>query len=136
MLAEVCRGAVSYKEIKERPVWPAVRSWLSGAQQHLVEQLAPERIELPNGRKAKIIYSASAPPAVAARIQDLYGVERNLTVGRARVPLVIQVLAPNHRPIRSPVISRASGATPTRRSRKSCNGSIRSTSGGDLAERC
>jgi ATP-dependent helicase HrpB len=99
MLAEVCRGAVSYKEIKDRQVWPAVKSWLAPYQQQLVEQLAPERIELPNGRKAKIIYSASAPPAVAARIQDLYGVERNLTVGRQRVPLVIQVLAPNHRPI-------------------------------------
>ena len=90
---------MSYKEIKDRQVWPAVKSWLPPYQQQLVEQLAPERIELPNGRKAKIIYSASAPPAVAARIQDLYGVERNLTVGRARVPLVIQVLAPNHRPI-------------------------------------
>ena len=64
-----------------------------------MEQLAPERIELPNGRKAKVTYSESAPPSVAARIQDLYGVERNLTIGRARVPLVIQVLAPNHRPI-------------------------------------
>ena len=99
MLAEVCRGALSYKEIKDRAVWPAVKSWLTPQQQQLIEQLAPERIELPNGRKARIIYSPSAPPSVAARIQDLYGVERNLTLGRARVPLVIQVLAPNHRPI-------------------------------------
>lgn len=99
LIEQVCSGAVSYKEIKERPVWPAVKSWLPGQQQAQVEQLAPERITLPNNRKAKIIYSASAPPAVAARIQDLYGVERNLTIGRARVPLVIQVLAPNNRPI-------------------------------------
>lgn len=99
LIEQVCSGAVSYKEIKERPVWPVVKSWLPGQQQAQVEQLAPERITLPNNRKAKIIYSASAPPAVAARIQDLYGVERNLTIGRARVPLVIQVLAPNNRPI-------------------------------------
>jgi ATP-dependent helicase HrpB len=99
MIEEVCRGAFGYKEIKDRPVWGAVKSWLTAQQQQLVEQLAPERIELPNGRKAKINYSDSGPPTVAARIQDLYGVERNLTVGRGRVPLVIQVLAPNHRPI-------------------------------------
>jgi ATP-dependent helicase HrpB len=99
MIEEVCRGAVSYKEIKERPVWSAAKSWLTYQQQQLVEQLAPERVELPNGRKAKVTYSESAPPNVAARIQDLYGVERNLTIGRGRVPLVIQVLAPNHRPI-------------------------------------
>ncbi len=99
LIEQICSGATSYKEIKERQVWPTVKSWLSGRQQALIEQLAPERIGLPNGRKAKIIYSASAPPAVAARIQDLYGVDRNLAIGRARVPLVIQVLAPNNRPI-------------------------------------
>lgn len=99
LIEQICTGATSYKEIKERPVWPTVKSWLSRQQQAQVEQLAPERIELPNGRKAKIIYSASASPAVAARIQDLYGVERHLAIGRARVPLVIQVLAPNNRPI-------------------------------------
>jgi ATP-dependent helicase HrpB len=99
MIEEVCRGAVSYKEIKERPVWPAVKSWLTVPQQQLVEQLAPERLELPKGRKAKIAYHAANPPSVAARIQDLYGVERNLTIARGRVTLVIQVLAPNNRPI-------------------------------------
>ena len=99
MIEEVCRGAFSYKEIKDRPVWAAVRSWLTPPQQQQLENIAPERIELPNGRKAKITYSESNPPSVAARIQDLYGVERNLTIGRGRVPLVIQVLAPNHRPI-------------------------------------
>ncbi len=99
LIEQVCSGAVSYKEIKDRPVWPAVKSWLSAPQAQLVEQFAPERITLPNGRKAKVTYGASAPPTVAARIQDLYGVERNLTIGPARQPLVIQVLAPNHRPI-------------------------------------
>jgi ATP-dependent helicase HrpB len=99
LIEQVCSGAVSYKDIKDRAVWPAVRSWLAAPQQHVIDQFAPERIELPNGRKAKIIYSTSSPPSVAARIQDLYGVERNLTLGRGRVPLVIQVLAPSHRPI-------------------------------------
>ncbi|HEX8280994.1 MAG TPA: ATP-dependent helicase C-terminal domain-containing protein, partial [Chthoniobacterales bacterium] len=99
MIEEVCRGAFSYKELKDRPVWPAVKSWLTYQQQQLVEQLAPERIELPKGRKAKITYHTSSAPTVAARIQDLYGVERNLSIGKGRVPLVMQVLAPNHRPI-------------------------------------
>ena len=99
MIEQICAGAFSFKEIKDRPVWPTVKSWLPAHQQQLVEQLAPERLELPNGRKAKVAYSAFGPPTIAARIQDLYGVERTLTIGRARVPVVIQVLAPNHRPI-------------------------------------
>ena len=99
LIEQICSGALGYKEIKDRPVWPTVKSWLPPHQQQQIEQLVPERIELPNGRKAKVAYDAGASPTVAARIQDLYGVERNLTIGRARVPVVIQVLAPNHRPI-------------------------------------
>ena len=29
---QVCLGASSYREIKKRPVWPVVKSWLSGPQ--------------------------------------------------------------------------------------------------------
>ena len=99
IIEEICHGAFSYKEIKDRPVLPAVKSRLTAAQLQEVEQLAPERITLPNGRKIKITYSAAAAPVVAARIQDLYGVKRNLTIARGRITLVIQVLAPNNRPI-------------------------------------
>jgi ATP-dependent helicase HrpB len=99
LLEQVCQGAVSYKEIKDRAVWPIVKSWLNGGQQQALDDLAPERIKLAGGRAAKIIYETGASPTIAARIQDLYDTPRGLTVGRGRVPLRIQVLAPNHRPI-------------------------------------
>jgi ATP-dependent helicase HrpB len=99
LLEQICHGAASYKEIKERPVWPVVRSWLSAEQQRQLDQIAPERLKLPGGRFVKIVYSETEPPTIAARIQDLYGVERNLTIAGGRVPLRLQVLAPNHRPI-------------------------------------
>ncbi len=99
LIEQVCQGAMSYKEIKERPVGPVLKSWLSTAQRAALDQLAPERIKLPNGRTAKIVYGADKPPTVAARIQDLYGVANGLAIGPARVPLRIEVLAPNHRPI-------------------------------------
>ncbi len=99
LVEQICHGATSYKEIKERPVWPTVKAWLSTSQQELVEDYAPERIELPNGRKAKIAYAAKTAPTIAARIQDLYGVTSELRIAHHTVPLVIQVLAPNHRPI-------------------------------------
>jgi ATP-dependent helicase HrpB len=99
LLEQLCQGAISYKEIKERTVWPAVKSWLSAAQQQTLDELAPERIKLANGRAAKIIYDAAAAPTIAARIQDLYDTPRGLAVGRGRIALRIQVLAPNHRPI-------------------------------------
>jgi ATP-dependent helicase HrpB len=99
LLEQICQGATSYKELKERPVWPAVKSWLSAAQQKTLDDLAPERIKLTKARAAKITYGEGAPPTIAARIQDLYDTPRGLAVGGGRTPLRIQVLAPNHRPI-------------------------------------
>jgi ATP-dependent helicase HrpB len=99
LIEQICQGATSYKEIKERPVAPVLKSWLSAAQQAGLDQLAPERIKLPNERKAKIVYGPNQAPTIAARIQDLYGVANGLTIGNGRVPLRIEVLAPNHRPI-------------------------------------
>jgi ATP-dependent helicase HrpB len=98
LIQQICHGAISYREIKERPVWPTVKSWLSPAQQQLVDDYAPERLQLGN-RRFKITYSPSNPPTIAARIQDLYGTETELRIAGNKIPLVIQVLAPNQRPI-------------------------------------
>ncbi len=99
LVEQICFGASSYREIKERPVWPVVKSWLSAGQAAFVEQAAPERVGMPNGRKFKVGYAAKAAPTVAVRIQDLYGVEGEIRIANGRVPLVIEVLAPNQRPL-------------------------------------
>jgi len=98
LIEQFCHGAVSYKEIKDKPVWPVVKSWLAPAQQVAVDEFAPERLELPGGRRAKVTYAADGPPRLAARIQDLYGV-KELAVAQRRVPLLIEILAPNQRPV-------------------------------------
>ena len=100
LFEQICQDAASYKEIKERPVWPIVKSWLNSGQQKALDDLAPERIKLASGRAAKITYADDgSPPTIAARIQDLYDTPRGLSIGPGRIPLRIQVLAPNHRPI-------------------------------------
>jgi ATP-dependent helicase HrpB len=99
LIEQICFGAASIREIKARPVWPVVKSWLSPAQQQLIDDHAPERYELPNGRRAKITYAPGQPATLGARIQDLYGVETDLKIAGGRVSLLIQVLAPNQRPV-------------------------------------
>ena len=103
LLQQFCLGAVSYKEIKDKPVWPVVKSWLSAQQQAWVDEYAPERIELSAKppkppRRAKVTYTADGPPKLAARIQDLYGT-KSLTIASGRVPVCIEILAPNQRPV-------------------------------------
>jgi ATP-dependent helicase HrpB len=95
----ICQDAVSFKEIRARPILPAARGLLSPAQASLVETLAPQRLDLSNGRTAKVHYEPGKPPYIAMRIQDLYGVEEALAVAKGRVPILVQVLAPNFRPV-------------------------------------
>ncbi len=99
IIEHICHGAFSRKQIQDRPVLPIVKSWLSRQQQACVENHAPERIKLPNGRTAKVVYSVDAAPTLAVRIQDLYGVKAALWIASRRIAVRIQVLAPNNRPV-------------------------------------
>jgi ATP-dependent helicase HrpB len=47
----------------------------------------------------KLTYAEGQSPVLAARIQDLYGIKSTLYICANRVPILIHVLAPNHRPI-------------------------------------
>jgi len=99
IIAHICHGAVSYAEIRARPVLPVLKSWLSPRQQAWVDEYAPERIKLPGGRSVKIAYSADAPPTIAARIQHLYGVKEGFWIAKRRVRVRIEILAPSNRPL-------------------------------------
>jgi ATP-dependent helicase HrpB len=99
LVEQFCHGAVSYKDIKDREVKGLVKSWLSPAQQELVEKHAPERLDLPNGRHPKVTYESGQPPHIALRIQELYDVQTTPKIAMGRVPLVVHILAPNMRPV-------------------------------------
>ena len=98
IVSQICHGAFTYKAIKDAEVMPVLREWISSQGQRWLDQFAPERLELPGGRKAKVIYTLGSAPMTAARIQDLYGVT-SLTLAKGRQPVTIQILAPNQRPV-------------------------------------
>ncbi|BCX50318.1 ATP-dependent helicase HrpB [Haloferula helveola] len=97
-VAQICHGAVRYKEIKEAPVWPVLKDWLSAPQRAALDAFAPERIKLANGRDAKITYASDGEPSIGLMVRDLFGVWETPTVANGHVPLVVQVQAPNRRP--------------------------------------
>lgn len=99
LVEQVCHGAFSSKEIRDRPVKPTVTSWLSGAQQALIERHAPERLSLANGRTPKAAYERTGPPHIALRIQELYDVNATPRIAMGRVPVLVHILAPNMRPV-------------------------------------
>lgn len=99
LIEQVCYGAFGARELKDKPVMPILRDWLLPEQLAVLDEYLPERIVMANGRKTRVTYSKDGPPVLSARIQELYGVESKFTLGHGRVPVKIEVLAPNQRPL-------------------------------------
>ncbi|HXR47377.1 MAG TPA: ATP-dependent RNA helicase [Candidatus Limnocylindrales bacterium] len=99
IIEQLCHGAVSYKDIKEREVKPLVMSWLSAAQRELLDKHAPERLALANGRTPKVAYEDGKSPYIALRIQELYDVNQTPKIAMGRVPVTVHILTPGMKPI-------------------------------------
>jgi ATP-dependent RNA helicase HrpB len=99
IVEQLCFGAVSYKDLKDRDVKPIVQSWVSPAQRDLVNKYMPERVTLSNGRTPKVNYETEGPPFISLRIQELFGVNETPRIAMGRVALSVHILAPSMRPV-------------------------------------
>ncbi len=99
LIEQVCYGELGYRDIKDKPVMPVLRDWLTAEQFAVMDDYLPERLTMGNGRRSRLTYHKEGPPVLSARIQELYGIDGRFTVGHGRVPVKIEVLAPNQRPI-------------------------------------
>lgn len=102
LIEQICYGELGARAVKDKgrdEVMAVLREWLTKEQLAVIDDYLPERLTMANGRKAKIEYAKEGPPVMSARIQELYGIEGRFSLGQGRVPVKIEVLAPNHRPI-------------------------------------
>ncbi len=99
LIEQVCYGELGYRDIKDKPVMPVLKDWLTAEQLAVIDDYLPEKLTMANGRRSRITYAKEGPPVLSARIQELYGIEGKFTLGQGRVPVKIEVLAPNQRPI-------------------------------------
>ncbi|MFK7849929.1 MAG: ATP-dependent helicase HrpB [Akkermansiaceae bacterium] len=97
-ISQICHGAISYKQIKDAPVWPVLNDWLSPHQRHFLDQHCPERICLSSGHSAKITYDSENDPFFSAKLAQLIGTKATPSIAGGRIPLLVHILAPNQRP--------------------------------------
>jgi ATP-dependent helicase HrpB len=95
----LCEGESRYARVKDKPALPFLMELASAEQIRFVDATAPQAMVLPSGRKLRISYAPGAQPRGRARIQDLYGMKTSPRVAQNRVPVLIEVLAPNNRPV-------------------------------------
>ncbi|MDP0500353.1 MAG: ATP-dependent helicase HrpB [Verrucomicrobiota bacterium JB022] len=100
ILEQLCLGLKSVRDLADVQVMPAVQEWLPVAVRWEVDPLAPERFTLPNGFNARLRYEADGTVVLSAKIQQLYDCpQAKLKIADGRISLVLELLAPNMRPV-------------------------------------
>jgi ATP-dependent helicase HrpB len=89
-LAALCDGRTSFTQLQAADLLSTIRP-------SRIHQAAPERIRLPGGREVKVHYEPGKPPWIESRLQDFFGMRDTPQIGGA--PVVVHLLAPNHRPV-------------------------------------
>jgi ATP-dependent helicase HrpB len=89
-LTALCEGRTSFTQLEAADILSAMRP-------ARMSQAAPERIRLPGGREVKVNYQPGKPPWIESRLQDFFGMRDTPRIGGA--PVVVHLLAPNHRPV-------------------------------------
>ncbi|WP_030256210.1 ATP-dependent helicase HrpB [Streptomyces violens] len=70
--------------------------WASGDSARF-DELAPERIEVPSGSRARVEYGGDQP-VLAVKLQEMFGLRESPRVAGGRVPVLVHLLSPAGRP--------------------------------------
>ncbi|MBI3206527.1 MAG: ATP-dependent helicase HrpB [Myxococcales bacterium] len=98
-LERACDGLTSFDELRASSLSASVFASLSADQQRLLASELPERVRLGGGRTALVHYEPGRPPFIESRLQDFFGSATGPLLCRGRLPVTLQLLAPNGRAV-------------------------------------
>ena len=94
LLDKISGGDIGADELSE-----AVMNLLPWDLRRRLDGEAPTHFEAPTGSSVPIDYAAEQGPTVSIRVQELFGLAQHPSIAGGRVPLVIELLSPAHRPV-------------------------------------
>ncbi|MEP7383168.1 MAG: ATP-dependent helicase HrpB [Gemmatimonadota bacterium] len=72
---------------------------LTWPQRSALDTLAPSHLTVPTGSRIAVDYSDPAAPAIAVRLQEMFGCAETPRVLSGRLPVTLQLLSPARRPV-------------------------------------
>jgi ATP-dependent helicase HrpB len=72
---------------------------LDAAQKRALEKEAPASFTAPTGQTHAIDYTQVEGPVLSIRVQELFGLKVHPSVAGGKIPLILHLLSPAHRPI-------------------------------------
>ncbi|WP_209427257.1 ATP-dependent helicase HrpB [Pararhodobacter sp. SW119] len=91
-------GVRTAADLRALDLTEALRGALDWEQAQVLDRLAPARFQTPLGRRVAIDYD-SGKPAIALKLQEMFGVTEHPTVGPNRLPVQVTLLSPAGRPL-------------------------------------
>ena len=98
-LAPALAGKTALGEFTSAEFAQALQAFLPWALRRRLDAEAPSHFSAPSGSAVPIDYAAPEGPRLAIRLQELFGLDRHPAVAAGRVPLVLELLSPAHRPV-------------------------------------
>ena len=92
-------GVHSLRGLKSLDVHQALNGLLDYSLQLRLVSSLPTHYTVPTGSRIAIRYHEDNPPALAVRMQEMFGEARTPTIAEGRVPLVLELLSPAQRPL-------------------------------------
>lgn len=94
-------GRTSFHDVTHNDLDALLADLLPHHQRPEMDRLLPTHFDAPSGSRVPIDYEAEGGPALSIRVQELYGLKLHPSVAGGRVPLVLVLLSPAHRPIQT-----------------------------------
>ena len=92
-------GVHSLRGLKSVDIYQALRDRLPWSLQQRLESSLPTHYTVPTGSQIAIRYDEDNPPALAVRMQEMFGEASTPTIAQGRVALVLELLSPAQRPL-------------------------------------
>ncbi len=96
LAAKTALGEVTADELEQ-----ALHNVLPYPLKRRLDDEAPTHFEAPTGSRVPVDYEAEGGPKIAIWVQELFGLNRHPAIAGGKIPLVIELLSPAHRPVQT-----------------------------------
>lgn len=93
-------GVRSFADISSGGLMDGLKSLIPYEVQRDLDRLAPTHFTAPTGMHHAIHYEGDEPKLII-RVQELYGLKQHPTIGGGKLPLLLELTSPAHRPIQT-----------------------------------
>ena len=98
-LLPVLGDKTALSDISGDEISAAVQALVPWNMKRRIEAEAPTHFAAPSGSSVPIAYEAEEGPKLSIRVQELFGLDHHPSIAGGKVPLVVELLSPAHRPV-------------------------------------